>query len=438
VSELVQRHTAEVVRGDDLQAYSFMNGTVCVTERLALLLDDDELAFVLAHELAHLTLRHQVDRVAAEEMLQASAPDAVRTAAMGLHDRHAELEADKFGALYAVRAGFRFSASHEALAKIDAAPGDHPVEDAAHPAYAARIEQLKGFRDQLERCVRAFERGRDALARGAVGEAVDSFTLFVATFPESVAGEVNLGSALLARARGTAGTPEGLAEELPILPEPGVVVRGTGSALDVDRAYERFRRARELALSTDDAAGALAARAGLALVQLRRGERAEAKQELNEVAHDPGWRPEALLSLGNAEFLDGRFRQAADAYEQALRARPAWPAALYNLGRAAEQLGEMDRARALWATVASDAVYGEQARRRLGRRPSVVFLLHSVHLYGIFSSFPDPPPNEEVPWVARLPVRHASACFAGCASACCPARRPACARCRKPSTSGQP
>lgn len=350
-------YAAEVVQGDDLQAYSFMNGTVCVTERLARMLDDDELAFVLAHELAHVTLRHQVHRVAAEELLQ-------NATTLGLHDQHAELEADRFGALYVLRAGFRFSASHEALARIDAA-GAHPDEDAAHPAYAARIEKLRGFRDQLERCVRVFESGKAALARGAAEEAVDAFTLFVATFPESVAGQVNLGAALLARARGTAGTPEGLAEELPILPEPGVVVRGTGSTLDVDRARERFLRARELALSTEDAAGALAARAGLALVQLRRGERTAARLELSEVAEDPVWKPEALLALGNVGFLDGRFGEATAAYEQALAARPGWPAALYNLGRAAERLGDVQRARELWTAVAPDAVYGEAARRAL-------------------------------------------------------------------------
>ena len=44
---------------------------------------------------------------------------------------------------------------------------------------------------------------------------------------------MNLGAAYLARLRRRSGTPEGLGEPLPILPDPGVVIRGPLDAVDV-------------------------------------------------------------------------------------------------------------------------------------------------------------------------------------------------------------
>ena len=50
-----------VLQGDEIQAYAFPGGTICVPEGLVRLFPvDDELAFVLGHELSHIVLRHKI------------------------------------------------------------------------------------------------------------------------------------------------------------------------------------------------------------------------------------------------------------------------------------------------------------------------------------------------------------------------------------------
>src|SRR5262245_57029560 len=127
-------YTFLVVAGRALQAYSFTGGTVCLTDSLARLqASEDELAFAIAHELAHVALRHVVSEASFEEALRVGGPrDPV--AARNLHGHTSELEADRYGALYACRAGFRFSAGIDSLDRLSrVAPG--PDEDLRHPPY---------------------------------------------------------------------------------------------------------------------------------------------------------------------------------------------------------------------------------------------------------------------------------------------------------------
>ena len=347
-----------VVSGRELQAYSFTGGTVCLTDSLAqLLASDDELAFAIAHELAHVALRHVVSEVVFNQALEAGKAHDV-PAAQSLYAQSAELEADRYGALYLCRAGYRFTAAIGALQKLAGANTERDA-DARHPGYAERIAVLERVRVELERSLEAFERGKTALVAGRADEAVDMFKLFAAAFPQSVAGHVDLGSAFLARARSLGGVPAGLEEVVPFLPDPGVAIRGPIPEIDVQRAQEQFRRA--LALNPEDPVAPI----GLALALLRLADFAGARAQLEKRIAHGGTDPEVLLCLGNAQVLGGDVRAAAETYTRALALRPRWPAGSKNLALAREALGEGSDARALWESLIDDPKLGAEARRHV-------------------------------------------------------------------------
>ena len=347
-----------VVSGPELDAYSFVGGTVCLTEDLVrLYTSDDELAFAIAHELAHVALRHVVSEAVFETALGAGGaadPEAARS----LHGQSAELEADRYGALYVCRAGLKFSASLDALERLSKAKRG-PEKDRRHPAYVERINVLNRVRDELVRSIEAFGRGKVALAGNRVGEAVDMFTLFAASFPQSVAGQVNLGSSFLARARSKGVGAAQLEEIVPFLPDPGVAVRGAPAVVDLQRARERFRTA--LALRPDEPVASL----GLAVTLVRLGDLDGARKEIERLIGHAGKQPEAMLILGNAEFLSGDPRVAAERYGEALALRPRWPAAVKNLALAEDAAGNRARARELWESLVDDMELGAEARAQL-------------------------------------------------------------------------
>jgi predicted Zn-dependent protease len=172
---LVGRNLARQVERKDVQwrfaildtpsinAMAFPGGIVVVTRGLyALLASEDELAAVLAHEIAHVNRRHQW-KVIQQQKLVALAGDAVtrgdsgRTAklvadlgtkliARGL-DKSAEFEADRDGVVIAARAGYDSSALIAVMGRLEALkPGaaDTALLFSTHPSPQARIESLTG------------------------------------------------------------------------------------------------------------------------------------------------------------------------------------------------------------------------------------------------------------------------------------------------------
>ena len=352
-----------VVEGKELQAYSFPGGTVCLTEALAhLYTKDDEIAFALAHELAHIVLRHHVSQHRVQAMLSSgvAGEKAVLESVKARWDRDSEMEADRFGSLYAVRAGYRYTASFEALDRFSRAFAGPSVAK-SHPGFADRISALKAFRGELEKCLEAFDRGVAALRNGDAEEAITNLKFFVSQFPNSVAGQVNLGAAHLAVVRSQAGTPLGLAEILSVLPEPGVVIRGAMDRLALEEARAAFQQA--LGTRRDDAT----ALAGLALIHLRFGQLDEARELLTEaLSHEPD-NPELFLLLGNAHYLAGDYNPALAFYLRALALRKHWPEVRKNLAMTYEKLDKLDNARSLWSGLIDHPILGAEARRRLAQ-----------------------------------------------------------------------
>ena len=212
---------------EQLNAFSIWGGRVYVTRALIETTEftDGELAFVLGHEIAHAALRHlpgtferarsnfrskiALCMAARQGNIQAS---AVVPAFQALEASHSvtsaeqEFEADQYGALYMVRAGYKFSDAISALRKLRKLKGE--VSDfgtvpeefmggsiaslPTHPPTGHRIEELEHFRNQLLEISDTIEQAVTDLDARRYEQAARAFGNVLKVFPESRSMRLNL------------------------------------------------------------------------------------------------------------------------------------------------------------------------------------------------------------------------------------------------------
>ncbi len=175
--ELVYRFTA--VDGDDINAFALPGGFVFVFRGLVeAAASDDELAGVIAHEVAHIAARHSIKRyegglgaqIAALAVLASREAQAARGLGVALqasrlaYARHDELEADRLGVKYLRAAGFDPQGMLTFLERQQEEDRDHvrampralirPQYARSHPFVPERIsavkEELFGVADYLD------------------------------------------------------------------------------------------------------------------------------------------------------------------------------------------------------------------------------------------------------------------------------------------------
>jgi len=158
-----------VVKHDDVNAFSLPGGYVFVNEGLVKEIEtDDELAGVLAHEIAHVAARHSVKRFEtglAAQLAQLAAMAASRgsggaggigmalQSAQLAYARQDELEADRLGARYMKQAGFDPTAMLTFLRRLQDIEHDklhymprgivRPNYAMSHPYVPDRIRAIK-------------------------------------------------------------------------------------------------------------------------------------------------------------------------------------------------------------------------------------------------------------------------------------------------------
>jgi predicted Zn-dependent protease len=135
------RYQYAIMPGSSPNAFSLPGGLIFVTEGLASRLgsDPDQLAFVLAHELAHSELGHTTDKVRYRSWMErfevpgADLVQLLREVPAQAYSRTQELEADALALEMLRRADFRLTASLAALDAIEPAAPE-PAEGHRDPA----------------------------------------------------------------------------------------------------------------------------------------------------------------------------------------------------------------------------------------------------------------------------------------------------------------
>jgi predicted Zn-dependent protease len=150
-----------VIKSDAINAFAMPGGYVLLSSGLLKLLEsEDELAFVMAHELAHVSRRHHyqvvqrqrlADQAAKNLQTVAQDQDTAKLAqasgqiyARGL-DKGAEFEADRLGVEVMTRTGYDPSAAISVLEKLQKLKGNDPRSEllfSTHPSPAERLDML--------------------------------------------------------------------------------------------------------------------------------------------------------------------------------------------------------------------------------------------------------------------------------------------------------
>lgn len=160
----------KLVQSSELNAWCMPGGKVVVYEGiLPVCQNDDGLAVVMGHEIAHAIARHGNERLSQQILIQAGSTaaayalkeksettQALLGSAIGLgsnygvilpFSRKHELEADRLGLIFMVMAGYNPEEAILFWNRMSAASGGQSIPEfmSTHPSDAHRMEQIKAF-----------------------------------------------------------------------------------------------------------------------------------------------------------------------------------------------------------------------------------------------------------------------------------------------------
>jgi len=167
-----------ILTDKELNAVALPGGFIYINKGLFDVINDDQLAYVMGHEVGHVAARHIVKKLQANMAYDAllgivfaglgsKAGDNAKTVAQGVdmafslvelgYSREDEYEADRLGAKYAYNAGFDPYAALSALDVIKKVEGQGqkaPIYLRSHPYVDDRINALKNYIPQLIRKIK--------------------------------------------------------------------------------------------------------------------------------------------------------------------------------------------------------------------------------------------------------------------------------------------
>jgi predicted Zn-dependent protease len=117
--------------------------------------NEDQLATVLSHEMAHALAHHGSERVARENT-------AGGILGNRHYDRYQESEADKIGIFLMPFAGYDPDEAAKFWARMQQVSrgGDMPEVLSTHPSHGTRIKQLRAWAPRAKAAKQAFDEGR--------------------------------------------------------------------------------------------------------------------------------------------------------------------------------------------------------------------------------------------------------------------------------------
>lgn len=153
------RFTCTVLRSEEVNAFVLPGGFIFLTDAIVnhCERDEDELAFIIAHEMGHVVKGHAFDRMIAEHSIQviskwlraggllgAAAKQATLKFLKTQYSRDNEHEADDFGIRLAMAADYDPKGAVRIFERLKTlGESDIPDYFSTHPSFNSRINQIK-------------------------------------------------------------------------------------------------------------------------------------------------------------------------------------------------------------------------------------------------------------------------------------------------------
>lgn len=316
------------------------------TQYIAATQNEDELAFLLAHEVAH--WRHPAACILSFST-SANQPASLLNSA---EQKRAELEADRRGVFLAAVAGYHANAAESLFSRIKTIPD---ISDASHPAFSARLEETAGELKSIVRSVELFQVGVSFFNTEQYSRSVAVFDAAARLFPSrEVYNDLGLAYHKLALEY----SPQNWGFKKSVILDP--VARAIEPVREdlpqanlftefLKQAVAQYRRA----LSRDP--DYLAARINLASALDDQGDTAGASRELEGVLKQAATKQErakALNNLGVLSAKQGRLKEAENLFQHAAEADAEFPDAHFNRARVLEMQSNGPAATAEYARFA--------------------------------------------------------------------------------------
>ena len=395
-----------VVPTPEINAAALPGGFLMINKGIIDSMPEEQLAFVVGHEVAHVQLRHfatTMNMTHAMEMLSVAEGGVSNedrtivesnTAALEKmarsYARNLELEADLYGMLYAMRAGYTASSGIEAMKTMKRLVGETPpgMEDQTdHPSFQDRIDQLGKGLGTIEETFGLFEAGVGFARAGEYDAAIPAFQQFLALFPKSAAAWSNLGACYLQKAKLSV-PDDPWHDDIPVYLRADVTVRAVDT-MSLGRAREAFDKALAIDPHRD------AAMANLAVLARLEGEFKGAEALLAKAMELDGKYAGYHNNLGILAAIQGKWKDADKAWAKAGKLDANMQFVKVNQAVGFEKRGKKKDAIALWRElegVPQFAARAGKALKGLGEEPTAVTALSAEEeatLVAILSSTED-------------------------------------------------
>ena len=376
-----------VVPDPTVNAAALPGGFLMINQGLLDALSPDEVAFVIAHEISHVQLRHFATTMnmtgAMDVLAQGEAARAAEDTGRGSevyeelsrmatrYSRVLELEADLYGLLYAMRAGYPAQAAVDAMETMKLSVGEIPdwmADDATHPTFSHRISELQAGTQTVTETYGMFDAGVAYARAGEYEAAIPAFQQFLTLFPKSSAGWANLGTCYLHEAIKNR-TDDTWHDDLPLYLKADVTVRGAEGVdrIQLERARDAFARALDLDPNRDAALGNLGV---LARIE---GDHDGAIALLDKARELDGDYAGYMNNIGNVWAAKGDIKKADRWWGKAIKADADAYYARANRARGYAERGKTKEAIALYEGLLEHSGLYEEAHAQLvalGARPA--------------------------------------------------------------------
>jgi predicted Zn-dependent protease len=327
----------KLIKNDEINAFAYINDSVYVHTGLFTSVGNsiDQLAFVLAHELAHVLMKHPAK---GDEFINKN-PNASEEQYLKL-SREMEFEADKYAVLYTMRAGYSPLGGIEWFNYMTNQGYEytpHTMNSVTHPNFTARVVEVFKHIATYYEYARNFEYAQIYLNSGDYKNAIASYNKFLSAYPNFKEGYNNLAVAVLSQKI----SQKGINLEV-LLPTTLSKVDFFTNIFTVNTKRGEYNlknselteaeKALSKALELDP--NYLQAYINLAVLNTLTKNVKAANDAITKAEKVTKKSYDVLIAKGFLQLEQNKYKEAADIFKSAFQADPKRPEALFNMGLA--------------------------------------------------------------------------------------------------------